>query len=187
MQRRAFVQRFTPVIGALICTPFTEATAAAQVVPHKEDTGTDSTCNSESDQMNTNTRKAIVRRFNKEVIEEGLRSSFEELMDASFVNHSAPPGTPNGPESMWNTFQNILRPALSNLQVQINEQLCDGEKVTTRKSITGQHTGVLFGIAPTGRSISIDVIDIVRVLHERYVEHWGINTLPSVLAQLRTA
>ncbi|WP_294771479.1 ester cyclase [uncultured Rhodoferax sp.] len=135
--------------------------------------------------MNTNAHTTVVRRFNKEVIEEGQRSSFEALMDADFINHSAPPGAPNGPESMWNTFQNVLRPALSQLQVQIHEQLCDGEKVTTRKSITGQHTGVLFGIAPTGRSISIDVIDIVHVRDGRYVEHWGLNTLPSVLAQLR--
>ncbi len=133
--------------------------------------------------MNMNTRKSVVWRFNKEVIEEGLRTSFEEIMDANFVNHSAPPGTPSGPESMWNTFQNILRPALSNLQVQTHEQLCEGEKVSTRKSITGTHTGTLMGIAATGRTVSIDVIDIVHVREGRYVEHWG----PSILAQLRAS
>ena len=131
------------------------------------------------------TPKHIVRRFNKEVIEEGNRASFETIMDEGFVNHSAPAGTPAGPESMWNTFQNVLRPALSELQVQIHEQLCDGDKVTTRKSITGCHTGPLLGIAPTGRRIAIDVIDIVRVRDGRYAEHWGINTLPAILAQLR--
>lgn len=131
-------------------------------------------------------RKTVVRRFNKEVIEEGRRASFQELIDATFVNHSAPVGAPNGPESMWNTFENVLRPALSNLKVEIHDQLCDGDKVTSRKTITGTHTGTLMGIAPTGKSVAIDVIDIVRVQDGCYVEHWGINTLPSVLAQLRT-
>ena len=78
-----------------------------------------------------------------------------------------------------------MRPALSDLRVQIHEQLCESEKVTTRKSIVGRHTGTLMGIAPTGRPVSIDVIDIVHVRDGRYVEHWGINTLSSVLAQLR--
>ena len=137
--------------------------------------------------MDIESRKNVVRRFNREVIEEGRRNSFEDLMSGDFVNRSAPPGTPNGPESMWNTFHKILRPALSNMQVQIHEQLCDGEKVTTRKSILGQHTGNLLGIAPTGRAVSIDVIDIVHVREGRYVEHWGINTLSSVLTQLRSS
>lgn len=138
--------------------------------------------------MTTDEVKAIVQRFNQEVIEEGNRSAFDALMDVDFVNRSAPVGAPSGPESMWNTFHNILRPALANLRVQIDEQLCEGDKVTTRKRITGQHTGLFFGIPPTGESIAIDVIDvidIVRVQGGRYVEHWGINTLPAVLAQLR--
>ncbi len=37
------------------------------------------------------------------------------------------------------------------------------------------------GVAPTGRLISIDIIDIIRVRDGRYVEHWGRNTLPAVL------
>lgn len=41
------------------------------------------------------------------------------------------------------------------------------------------------GIDATGRPVRIDVIDIVRVVGGRYAEHWGVNTLPVVLAQLR--
>jgi predicted ester cyclase len=134
--------------------------------------------------MEADSLKAIIKRFNKEVIEEGCRASFLALMDASFVNRSAPAGAPNGAESMWNTFENVLRPALSHLRVDIHDQLCDGDKVTTRKTITGMHTGMLLGVAPTGKQLSIDVIDIVRVHNGRYIEHWGINTLPSVLARL---
>ena len=128
--------------------------------------------------------KDVVRRFNLEVIQNGDRVSFEELMAPEFVNHSAPPGAPNGPESMWNTFQNVLRPAFSQLVVSIEDQIAEGEMVTTRKSITGVHTGVLMGVPPTGREVSICVMDIVRVRDGKYVEHWGLNTLPALLASL---
>lgn len=144
---------------------------------------TDST-NSSKVTVSTEANKTVVRRFNKEVIEGGRRASFEELIDEAFVNRSASAGAPSGPESMWNTFENILRPALSGMKVEIHDQLCDGDKVTTRKSITGTHTGALMGVVATGKPVSIDVIDIVRVRDGRYLEHWGINTLPAVLAQL---
>lgn len=129
--------------------------------------------------------KEVVRRFNEEVIAAGDRASFEALIAQDFINHSAPPGTSSGPDGMWNTFQNVLRPALATLSVTIHDQVAEGDKVTTRKTITGTHVGTLMGVEATGRPISIDVIDIVRVVDGRYVEHWGINTLPAVLAALR--
>ena len=88
---------------------------------------------------------------------------------------------------MWNTFQTVLRPALNGLSVVIHDQVCEGDKVTTRKTIKGTHDGTFMGIEPTGRAVAIDVIDIIRVREGRYVEHWGINTLPAVLAQLKQA
>ena len=136
--------------------------------------------------MTLETNKSVVRQFNHDVIVKGDRRAFEALIDPNFVNRSAPPGAPNGPESMWNTFQNILRPALAGLDVTIHDQIAEGDLVTTRKAITGTHTGMLMGVEATGRPVSIDVIDIVRVVNERYTEHWGINTFAMVLAQLRT-
>ncbi|AKD56747.1 ester cyclase [Spirosoma radiotolerans] len=128
--------------------------------------------------------KEAVRRFNQEVIAEGNLDSFNELMDDQFINHSAPPGANNGPQGMINTFNNILRPALADMRVIIHDQIAEGDLVTTRKTITGTHKGTLMGIPPTDRSISIDVIDVIRLRNGKYIEHWGINTLPIVLQQL---
>ena len=60
--------------------------------------------------------KEVVRRFNIEVIQNGNEEAFHALMAADFINHAAPSGMPNGPQSMWSTFQNVLRPALSDLK-----------------------------------------------------------------------
>lgn len=57
--------------------------------------------------------------------------------------------------------------------------------VTTCKTIMGTHTGPLLGIAPTGQSIAIEVMDMVRLHDGKYYEHWGVNTLQAVLAHLR--
>jgi len=130
--------------------------------------------------------KAAVARFNLEVIEQGDADACRALMDDSFVNHSAPPGADRGFAGMLNTFNNILRPAMPDLTVRILDQVAEGDKVTTRKQIVGTHQGPFMGIAATGAAVCIDVIDIVRLREGKYLEHWGVNTLPSVLAALRS-
>lgn len=131
--------------------------------------------------------KEIVRRFNQEVIGKDDERAFAELVAPEFKNRSAPPGFPDGPEGMWRMFHDMLRPALPDLSVEIHDQLVDGDRVVTRKTLRGTHRGALFGIAATGRAVSIDVIDVVRVQGGRYVEHWGVNTLGAVLAELQRA
>lgn len=127
---------------------------------------------------------SVVVRFNQECITEGRAESYRALLSPSFQNRSAPPGMPSGPEAMEAFFEQVLRPALGPLRVEIHDQLVDGDKVTTRKTIHGRHVGPLFGIAPTGREVAVQVIDIVRVEAGRYAEHWGQNDLAGVLATL---
>jgi predicted ester cyclase len=135
--------------------------------------------------MNRNDPKAVVERFNYEVIRDGSRETFEALMAPDFINWSAPNEAMRGAETMWATFASVLRPAIEGMQIHIHDQLCDGDKVTTRKTISGKHVGPLLGVEATGEHISIDVIDIVRIRDGRYVEHWGINTLGAVVARLQ--
>jgi predicted ester cyclase len=129
--------------------------------------------------------KAAVVRFNKGVIEAGDEAALRDLMAPGFTNHSAAPGMSNGADGMWHTFTQVLRPAFPDLVVDIEDQVAEGDKVVTRKTIRGTHLGALMGIPATGRSVAISVIDIVRLEDRRYAEHWGVNTLAAVMAQLR--
>jgi len=129
--------------------------------------------------------KAIVLRFNREVIEQGSEASFHELMDPSFVNRTAAPGVSPGPDGMRFMFEHVLRPAFPDLSVEIHDQIAEGDKVVTRKTLRGTHRGDFFGIPATHRVVTIEVTDIVRVQGGRYVEHWGSNNLPSVVSELR--
>jgi len=128
--------------------------------------------------------KTVVLRFNREVIEQGNLESFKELMDPDFINRTAPPGMNNGPEGMLHTFNHILRPAFPDMTVTLYQQVAEGDLVTTRKAIKGTHTGPFMGVPATGRSVTIDVMDMVRIKEGRYYEHWGVNTMQVVLAQL---
>lgn len=131
--------------------------------------------------------KAAVLRFNHEVIEAGRTDDIASLVDPAFVNHSAPPGMDDGIGGMLHTFNAILRPALADMHVEVLDQVAEGDKVTTRKRITGTHAGDFMGIPATGKYVSIDVIDMVTLRDGRYLGHWGVNNLAAVLGGLRQA
>jgi predicted ester cyclase len=136
--------------------------------------------------MNTHSEnKQIVTRFNREVIELGNMLAFNELVASDFVNHTAPPGTPEGPDGFAAFFTDTLRPAIPDLTVELHDQIAEGDKVVTRKTISGTHKGVFLGVPPTGRRITIRVTDIVRIRNGQYVEHWGSADLHGAIAQMK--
>lgn len=128
--------------------------------------------------------KAIVTQFNKEAIEEGRLAAFDELIDDSFINHTAPAGMPPGRDGMIRFILEVLRPAFPDLRVEIYDQVAEGDKVVTRKAFHATHSGPFMGIPATGKIIRFPVIDIVRLRDGKYIEHWGIRDTHSVLQQI---
>ncbi len=125
--------------------------------------------------------KAVVRRFNKEVIEGHRSELLPELFAPDFVNWSAKAGLPPGLESMTGVLEQLWE-ALSGLRVEIHAQIAEGDRVATRKTIHGRHTGTLLSRPPTGREVALPVIDIVRLEQGRYREHWNLIDLSQLEA-----
>lgn len=135
--------------------------------------------------MTTEQNKAIVTRVNMEYIEGGNTQTVYELFAPDFINQSAPPGTPTGPEAIIWFFDQVLRPGFPDLKVVIHDMIAEGDRVTTRKSFHATHKGAFFGVPATGRSVVMDVIDIIRLRDGKYMEHWGILDLQGLMAQIQ--
>jgi len=132
----------------------------------------------------TEKNKEIVIRFNKEVIEQGRIESFNELVAGNVINHAAPEGAPNGPESMIHFLLHVLRAGFPEITVEISDQVAEGDKVTTRKMLHGTHTGNFMGIPPSNKKVTIKVIDIIRLHDGKYAEHWGMSNIPDIIQEL---
>ena len=63
-------------------------------------------------------------------------------------------------------------------------QRADGDVVTTYKTYHGTHRGDFLGVPGTGRRVSFDTVDAMRVRDGKIVEHWGVANLYSVMQQL---
>ncbi len=128
--------------------------------------------------------KAIVGRFNKEFIEKGDMNVFRETVAPDFVNHSAQPGMANDADGAAYFFNQVLRPAFPDLVVTIHDQIAEDNKVVTRKSYAGTHSGMFLGVPATGVQVNFSVTDIFRLRHGQYVEHWTVADLFGLLQQL---
>ena len=136
--------------------------------------------------MSVAQNKALVQRYNKEVIESGNMNLLKQILTTDFTNHSALQGMSSGIDGMIYFFTGILHAAFSDIKVDIQDMIAEGDKVTTRKVITGTHQGALMGIPATGRQVAIKVIDILTVENGRIKEHWGENNFGSVIQGLGT-
>jgi predicted ester cyclase len=137
----------------------------------------------------TDRNKVVVRRFVDEFQTQGREDVVEELVSRDFVNHS---GTVKDIPGMENAtdFEGLLeidrmyRRSFPNQKVTILDQAAEGDKVWTYKSFETVHEGEFMGIAPTGRTIRVDAIDIMRVVDGKIVEHWAVQDVWGLMRQL---
>jgi steroid delta-isomerase-like uncharacterized protein len=116
--------------------------------------------------------KAIARRLLEEAFNSGNLAVVDELVAPEFVNHDA--ALPEPTRGIEGAKANITayREAFPDLRLTIEQQLAEGEFVTTRWSARGTHQGELMGMAPTGKQATVTGITIDRIVSGRFVESW---------------
>lgn len=78
----------------------------------------------------------------------------------------------------------VLLTAVPDLNLPIHDVMEDEGKVLVRLRFRGTHRGELFGIAPTGNAIDVEVFDLFRLEGGRLVEHWAMVDTLGLLKQL---
>ena len=120
--------------------------------------------------MHADVNKALVRRLVDEAQSKGNLGVVDELLSEDFIDHSPFPGVPPTRDGVKMLF-GYLRSVFPDLQVRIDEQVADDDKVVTRKTFEGTHRGEFMGMPSTGRRVSFEVIDILTIRNGRISEH----------------
>jgi steroid delta-isomerase-like uncharacterized protein len=134
--------------------------------------------------MSTEQNKALAHRLVEDLLNRGNMSVIDELFAPDFVEHEElPPEIPPGREAPKMMFT-MLRSAFPDFKATIENLIAEGDKVVLHTTWTGTQKGEFMGVPPTGKRISIDVIDIVRIAGGKYVEHWGVMNSMAMMQQL---
>jgi predicted ester cyclase len=133
--------------------------------------------------MTIEENKQVVRRFNKEFLETGNPEVLKEIVADTFTNHTAAPGTPKDISGIIQ-FITALHKGFSDISIQIDDIIGEGDMVASRKTISATHTGEMMGHMPTGKKVSMNVIEIVGLKDGKYIDHWSRNDFMQVIQSL---
>ena len=132
--------------------------------------------------------KAIARE-SFQLIETGDAELAQHIIAPDFINQEAEDDPEDverqqhGPAGFLATSR-WLRDAFSNLRFELQETLAEGDTVMAAAVMTGQHTGVFNGIAPTGRPISHKQVHIFTITDGQITRHRAVRDDLGLLLQL---
>ena len=132
--------------------------------------------------MSTEDYRALGRRFIEDTWHGRDLAALDEICDANFVSHDAtnsPPGL-EGYKQLLTQFH----AAFPDLHSTIEDEILEGDKLVMRFTMRGTHQGPLFGIAPTGKAVTMTGISIGRIANGKFVETWTNADLLGLFQQL---
>ena len=128
----------------------------------------------------TMTNEQICRALIERGFNNGELDVLEEFVAHDSVEHQE--GATSGIDGV-RALITELRSQFSDLHLEIQDTATSGDTVWFRIRSTGTNDGPLWGRPATGRPIDITVMDVMRVVDGRMVEHWGVADRLAVLKQ----
>jgi steroid delta-isomerase-like uncharacterized protein len=123
--------------------------------------------------MSVTENLALVRRWFKEVWNEGRAQTIHELMaeDAIAVGQDQPGVELHGPHEFEALF-NRLHGAFPDMKFTIEDAFGADDKVVARWSVVMTHTGNQLGMPATNKQVRITGISIVRIENGKLMQGW---------------
>ena len=126
---------------------------------------------------------ASIRRL-YDLISVGDIDGFGERLADDFVEHEETPGLEPTKDGVKQFFH-MYRAAFPDLRMEPQDVVASGDKVVARARATGTNQGEFVGMPATGKSVDVQLIDIIRFGDDGLArEHWGVFDALGMMQQL---
>jgi steroid delta-isomerase-like uncharacterized protein len=114
----------------------------------------------------------------------GELDRLEDYVAADVVHHD--PYDPRGADGIEGHRKTIAlnREAFPDMEITIEDQIAEGNRLATRWTSTMTHTGELGGVAATGKRVTIGGITLERFKDGKVVEAWRCMDALGLLQQI---
>ncbi len=135
--------------------------------------------------MSTEKNVALINQVMELINNRNLDEAFE-LYDLDYIYHG-PGGQElkgrDGIRGLWELFLT----AFPDLTSSVDEVIAEGNKVALRWTIRGTHTGELFGIPASDKSITLPITEVFHIENGQLVEAWDRYDRLHLLEQIGAA
>jgi len=104
------------------------------------------------------------------------------MLATDFVNHQSDNTLQNRQE--FKQLGSAFLTAFPNLEETIEDQVAESDKVATRLTFKGTHSGELMGIPPTGKQVTFTALAIDRLVDGKIADRWHLFDTLGMLQQL---
>lgn len=126
--------------------------------------------------------KEIIRRF-EAAFAANDGPVIDELCDPGLVDHNPVPGfEPN--LTGFKQAVDLYHSAFPGYENDLHAVIGDGDMVATLWTVTGTHKGELFGIAPSGKTVTVEGMNFYRLANGKVTEVWTQFDSLAMLQQL---
>ena len=116
--------------------------------------------------------KNTVTSFVDALFTKGDLGAIDEYLAEGYVDHNPPLGRPGNREGMREAGA-MIRAAFPDWHSDLGFCVEEGDLVVENFTASGTHQGEIFGVPPSGRTVTLPGINIWRVRDGRIVERWG--------------
>jgi steroid delta-isomerase-like uncharacterized protein len=119
-----------------------------------------------------------------DLLSAGDIDGFGDLVADDFIEHEEMPGLERSKEGVKALFR-MYRAGFPDLRMEVEDILVSSDKVVARVRGTGTHEGEFMGMPATGKSVDVQLIDIIRFGEDGLAhEHWGVFDALKMMQQL---
>jgi predicted ester cyclase len=125
----------------------------------------------------------IARKYTRRVFNAHDPDLAAEFVTSDVKWHGGTLGTVEGVENLVGLLRGFIG-ALPDLNAQEQDIVAAGDTVALRFVVEATHQGDLLGIAPTGRRVRWDAVDVYRLRDGKISEEWAADDMAAILHQV---
>lgn len=135
--------------------------------------------------MTAQENEAVAHRWHMDLFQAGKLEAADEILASNFIAHVNGQEVP-GVEGA-RQLATAIRSAFSDIRITHHDAIVAGDRVAIRWTVDGTHSGDYMGVAPTGRHIRIEGIELFHLRDGKLAEAWiDFDNVP-VLQQMGAA
>lgn len=127
--------------------------------------------------------RAFLDRYLREVWVDRDPEAVRRFIGPGYLRHRAPTLDPLDADAQVERLRGFAS-AFPDITITVEDVVVPGDRIAFRSTMRGTHRGEFLGVAATGRTVEVTLVDIMRIEAERIVEQWGGPDLHDLVRQL---